>query len=71
MTSEFEAPLYELRRETSRESEERGEAGWTGSVTHSPESPLFARRAGLGGPTTPAARVPSSAPPDRLPQRRS
>jgi len=26
MTSEFEAPLFELRRETSRESEERGEA---------------------------------------------
>ena len=24
----------------------------TGSVTHSPDSPLFERRTGLGGPTT-------------------
>ena len=32
----------------------RGPAG--GSVTHSPESPLFERRAGLGGPTPLARR---------------
>jgi hypothetical protein len=28
-----------------------GASGATGSVTHSPDSPLFERRTGLGGPT--------------------
>ena len=32
-----------------------------GSDTHSPESPLFERRTGLGGPTPPGARTPRRA----------
>jgi len=45
-------------KQTSREaggSWRRGRPAGSASVTHSPESPLFERRAGLGGPT-PAAR---------------
>jgi len=37
-----------------------------GSDTHSPESPLFARRAGLGGPTPPGRAGAPPAPPTRF-----
>ena len=44
-----------------------GRSRATGSVTHSPESPLFERRAGLGGPTyATAARERPPAPPTRF-----
>src|SRR6185369_909533 len=36
----------------------RGGAGGSGSVTHTPESPCFARRTGRGGPTPPAPPTP-------------
>jgi len=36
-----------------------------GSVTRSPESPLFERRTGRGGPTPPLAREEPPAPPTR------
>ena len=49
----------------------RGGSGAAGSVTHSPDSPLFGRRTGLGGPTplvrtgaTPGATRPISVEPD-------
>ena len=43
----------------------------TGSVTHSPESPLFERRTGLGGPTAQVARAPLAATRPASHQRRS